>query len=895
MQGVQFSLAPRTFITTFPALTRSALIALLLTAAPAFAQQPDTLRTDWRIQSSAKVGTDGARISSASYRTDGWHRATVPNTVVGALVEDSTFRDPFRGKNLRSLPGMSYDIGKLFVHIPMDSTSPFAVPWWYRRTFVLPASYRGQRVALHFNGINYRANVWLNGRRIADSTQIAGAFRRYELDVTPFVNARGANVLAVEVYASTPADLATSSIDWYPSPPDKMMGLWHEVYLSASGPVVVRYPQVASAVDTATLQRADLTVRALVQNRTDRPVTGVLRGRIGRITFEKPVTLAAHDSADVAFAPESFPQLHVNKPRLWWPAELGRPELQTLELAFYDGARLSDRQRVRFGIRTVTSEFTPQGGLLFRINGKRILIRGAGWTPDIFFRPQPERQLAQMRYTLDMHLNTIRLEGKLEDDLFWQRADSMGILIMPGWACCSSFEEWSKWGPEQYAVAAASLKDQIHRLRNHPSAYVWLNGSDNAPPADVEKIYLQVEKDLHWPNPTVSSAAAAPAKFSGRSGVKMNGPYYWVPPSYWLTDTTHGGAFGYATEIGPGTAIPPIETVRRFIPADHMWPFDSVWSYHLNGGHSNEGIAFRRGLAERYGEPTSAEDFTSKSQLMTYEAERAMFEGYRRNKYFATGVIQWMLNNAWPQLNWHLFDWYLRPAGGYFGTRKANEPVHVMYSYDDRTAVITNALRHPLQPLHLRVRVFDVAMRQSFARDTVVTVPADTSLRVLTIPPAPESAGTYFVDLRLTDAAGKEVSTNLYWLSTHPDVMDLEKSTGFVTPVTRYADFSALKRLPQQRVKATTTFTRTGDRGEAHVRLANPGTGLAFFIRLQVKAGADGDEVLPVEWSDNYVSLLPGETRTLTARYSVRDLHGRRPALGVSGWNVAEHSTTRSP
>ena len=871
------------------ALLLSAALAPALTPAPALAQQSDTLRTGWRIQSSARVGTDGATISSASYRPTGWHRATVPNTVVGALVEDSTYRDPFVGMNLRSLPGMSYAIGKLFVHEPMQPTSPFAVPWWYRRTFEIPASFRGQHVALHFNGVNYRANVWLNGRRIADSTQIAGAFRRFELDVTPYVKRTGTNVLAVEIFASTPADLATSSIDWYPSPPDKMMGLWHEVYLSASGPVVVRYPQVVSDVDTATLARADLTVHTMLRNTSDRSVSGVLRGRIGSIAFEQPVTLAAHDSADVAFAPDRFPQLHVTNPRLWWPAELGAPALETLELAFSDGARgtrLSDRQRVRFGIRTVTSEFTPQGGLLFRINGKRILIRGAGWASDMFFRPEPERQLAQMRYTLDMHLNTIRLEGKLEDDLFWQRADSLGILVMPGWACCSAWEEWSKWGPEQYAEAAASQQDQIRRLRSHPSAYVWLNGSDNAPPANVEQRYIDILHREHWPNPFVSSAAAKPAAFSGRSGVKMEGPYYWVPPSYWLIDSTHGGARGYATEVGPGAAPPPIESMRRFIPADHLWPIDSVWTYHWNGGHSNGGSAFRRGLAERYGEPTSAEDFASKSQLMTYESERAMFEGYRRNKYVATGVIQWMLDNAWPGINWHLFDWYLRPAGGYFGTKKANEPVHAMYSYDDRTAVITNALRHPLERLHLRVRVFDVAMRQSFSRDTVVSVPGDTSLRVFTIPPAPDSAGTYFVDLRLTDASGATLSTNLYWLSTHPDVIDLAHSTGFVAPVTRYADFSALHRLPQQRVNASATFTRSGDDGAARVTITNPGKALAFFIRLQVKAGREGDEVLPIEWSDNYVSLLPGETRTLTARYALRDLHGKTPVLHVSGWNV---------
>ena len=484
------------------------LLALAGSGRRAWAQQRVALHADWRLQSSAAVGTDGARISSAAYVPAGWHRITVPNTVVGALVEDGTYREPFFGMNLRSLPGMTYPIGRLFVHLPMDSASPFAVPWWYRTSFHVPAGFRGRRVALHLDGINYRANIWLNGRRLADSTEIAGAFRRYELDITSAVRRAGANVLAIEVFASTPLDLATNSVDWNPSPPDKMMGLWHDAWLSASGDVVVSHPHVVSRVDTATLGSAELTVGADVDNLSAHALTGTPRGRIGDVAFSRPVTLAPHDSAYVRFSPDSFPQLRIRNPRLWWPAELGTPVLHTLSLEFVHDGAVSDEQSVRFGIRQVSSELTPAGGLLFRVNGRRILIRGAGWTSDMFFRPQPERQLAQLLYALDMHLNTIRLEGKLEDDVFWQRTDSLGLLVMPGWCCCSIWEEWKNWGPEQYAVAAASQRDQIRRLRGHPSAYVWLNGSDMPPPADVERIYIDILKQEHWPNPYVSSASA---------------------------------------------------------------------------------------------------------------------------------------------------------------------------------------------------------------------------------------------------------------------------------------------------------------------------------------------------------------------------------------------------
>ncbi|HEX7018698.1 MAG TPA: hypothetical protein VF159_01700, partial [Gemmatimonadaceae bacterium] len=401
------------------------------------------LHTDWRIQSSERAGTDGARISSATYTPTGWIATTVPSTVVGAQVDAGMFKDPFFGMNFRRLPGVSYPLGAVFAYRDMDPASPYAKPWWYRRAFTVPASWQGRRVILHFDGINYRANIWLNGRRVADSSAVAGGFRRYELDVTDLLRRSAPNVLAVEVFAATAMDLAPTWLNWNPEPPDRMMGLWQPVYLSAGGDVAIRYPEVVSHVDSATLARADLIVGTLLRNWSDRPVSGVLRGRIGRLQFQQPVTLAAHDSAYVEFTPERYPRLRVSHPQLWWPRELGTPALQTLSLTFVTGGGVSDRQSIRFGIREITAALTPQGAELFRVNGRRILIRGGGWTGDLFMRPEPARQLVQMRYALDMHLNTLRLEGDLENDEFWQRADSLGLFVMDGWPCCTIFEKWA--------------------------------------------------------------------------------------------------------------------------------------------------------------------------------------------------------------------------------------------------------------------------------------------------------------------------------------------------------------------------------------------------------------------------------------------------------------------
>lgn len=865
---------------------RSVFILACATAI-AGAQQRLALHDDWRIQSSAKAGTDGGVISAIQYRPTEWYKATVPSTVVGALVDDALFGDPFFGMNLRQIPGTTFKIGANFVHTAMDPQSPYAVPWWYRTTFRVPAAMRGKRITLNFDGINYRANVWLNGRRLADSTAVAGTYRHYTFDVTDAVNLRVVNAVAVEVFAPTPADLQTTWVDWNPSPPDKDMGLWQPAYLTSSGDITVRYPMVASQVDTATLRSADLTVRAQITNLTARAVKGMLTGRIGKVTFSKPVTLEANQTLEDGFSVDGWPQLHFANPRLWWPTQMGKPALYDLSLEFVVDGRVSDRQRLRFGIRQITSESTPQGGRLFRINGRRILVRGGGWAPDMFFRPQPERQDAQLRYALDMHLNTLRLEGNYEDDRFWNRTDSLGILVMSGWVCCSAWEEWTKWGPEQHSIAGASLRDQILRLRGHPSALVWLNGSDGPPPADVEKMYLDIERDLAWPNPIISSASAKPTTVSGPSGVKMTGPYDWVPPGYWMQDSTHGGAWAYNTETSPGAAVPPIESIRRMMPAEDIkWPLDTVWFYHAAGGQFTHLLdRFNAALSARYGSPTTAEDYTITSQLMTYEGERAMFEAYRRNAYISTGVIQWMFNNAWPSIYWHLFDWYLRPAGGYFGAKKANEPVHVIYSYDDRSIAVVNssADRKPLRGVHLRTMVYNVDGTQRLGRDTVIDVLPDTTVRVTRLQEQATNA-PYLVDLRLIDAGGRALSTNFYWLANRMDVLS-DSSTWYMTPVRNYADFTALRSMPQAAVSATARFTSIGGTGTARVTLRNTDKTIAFFLRLQI-TGRGGEETLPVLWEDNYISLLPGETRSVTATYRIRDLRGAPPKVMVTGWNI---------
>ena len=891
------------FRLTFP------ILLIFCLCAPGFAQPgPGTAHTStlalsegWAIQSSGKVAEKGEVISTPSFQPREWMRASVPTTVVAAQLKNKLLPDPFFGMNLRQYPGVSYPIGGNFSNFAMPPDSPYAVSWWYRKEFTMPREYAGKTVWLNFRGINYRANLWLNGKQIASSNDVAGAWRTYEFNVTGAAKA-GVNVLAAQVWAPMDTSLAITFVDWNPAPPDKSMGLWREVYLASSGPVAVRHPAVVSKVDSPANNAAHLTVAATVKNGTDQPVKGTLKGRIEKIEFAQEVELAPGESKDVAFDPDKFPQLNLADPRLWWPAQMGTPNLYDLALSFEVSGKVSDSAHTQFGIREITSEVAEHAPnrfkRLFKVNGKNILIRGGGWTPDMMLRHDPQRLADEFQYVRDMGLNTIRLEGKLETEDFLEMADRQGILVMAGWCCCDHWEHWSKWSDEDFVIAKASLRDQMYRLRSHPSMVMWLNGSDNPPPPDVEETYLQVEKDLLWPNPVVSSATAKPAAITGASGGKMSGPYEYVAPSYWSTDPHRpvqeqtcneggcGGAYGFNTETSMGPAVPPIESVRRMIPKDHLWPIDDVWNYHAGGGAFKNLHVFVDAQNARYGAANSAEDFTYKSQLMTYEGVRAMYEAYSRNKYTSTGVIQWMLNNSWPSMIWHLYDYYLLPGGGYFGAKKALQPLDPVYGYDDHSVWLVSSQYVDAKGLKVAARVFNLDATEKFSKEVTLDAGADSTAKVLEIPAIDGLSAAYFLDLRVTDSGGKLVGSNFYWLSTKPETIDWEKSLWYVTPTQSYADYTSLAQLPKVKLKVFSHTERKGDSSVTRIAIENPSKSLAFFVRLKVNKGKGGEEIVPVVWQDNYVSLLPGEKREITATYRTAGLGTAKPEVEVQGWNV---------
>jgi exo-1,4-beta-D-glucosaminidase len=853
-----------------------------------FAASVHPLREGWRLQSACTAKAEGSAISVTGFPVGGWIKTSVPSTVLAAQAAAKLVPDPYYGMNLRTIPGTSYPIGRNFANLPMPQDSPYRCGWWYRTEFSAPeAGARDGRVWLHFGGINYRGEVWLNGKRIADSTTVAGAYRVYDFDVTDAFKAGAQNVLAVETFAPTEKDLGINWVDWNPCPPDKDMGLWGEVNLITTGAITVQSPMVVTHFRDDSLTTADLAIYAEVHNASGREVKGVLSGWAAGIHFEQPVQLAAHEEKTVAFTPEQFPALRIKSPKLWWPYQMGEPHLEHLTVSFMDQGMKTDEQSVEFGIREVTSELTSNGSRLFRINGKPILIRGAGWSQDMLLRTDDHRLRDQIRMVRDMNLNTIRLEGKLETEDFFHLADEQGILVMLGWCCCDHWEHWKDWTAEDLTIATASLRAQLLRLRQHASLLVWLNGSDNPPPANVESAYLQVESDTHWPNPVLSSATGTPTTVTGESGVKMTGPYDYVAPSYWYVDVHNGGGFGFNTETSPGPAIPSLASRQKFLPDADAWPPTANWSLHYGGGEFANLKALDEAMTDVYAKPASAADYERMAQTMAYDSERAMFESYSKSKYFSTGVIQWMLNNAWPSMIWHLYDYYLNADAGYFATKKACEPLHIQYSYDDRSIVVVNSTYQPVEGLQASVQMHGLKWNELFSSKITLDSAADSSQRIVSIPEnlylGPERI--FFIDLTLSDSTGHLLSRNYYWVPGTLTNFDWNRTDYTRTPALRHEDLTALANLPQAQVEASAEIQGR----KICLRLKNSSNALAFQIRAAARTSSGG-LIAPVFWSDNWIELTPGESTELIAQMP-EDLSDA-PAIQIDGWNIAPSTIT---
>src|SRR5215468_642663 len=845
----------------------------------------------WQIQSSAKAQQSGAEVSAGGFSTSGWYPVSGRATVMAGLLENGRYQNVFYGDNLRA------------VKAPEAGGNLFMIPWWYRTEFTFVKDAPGRRTLLRINGMIAAADVWLNGHLVAEQAAVTGAFPVHELDVTPWVHA-GINALALRVHPADPRrSLSIGWDDWNPTPPDNSMGPWRGVDIVRTGPVEIRFPQVTSTLSLPDLARAALTVKVEARNLDalahDATITGVVAG----VSLRRTIHLAPGQTQTVAFSPKSDPDLDLKHPQVWWPAGMGVHPLYRLQMtAAVDGA-ISDRASATFGIRSVSSHLTQQGYRQFVINGKPVLIRGAGWAPDMFLRDDPKRMETEFSYIVNLGLNTIRSEGKLEDARFYDLADRAGLMILAGWMCCDKWEAAAKTGGEPWdaadeKVAAASMASEARLLRNHPSVIGFLIGSDHAPPAAVAKMYVDTLHAEGWPLPIIAAASDEPTAETGPSGMKMPGPYAWVPPAYWYADK-EGGAFGFNSETSAGASIPPLEDLARMLSPQELealWKYPQVRQYHASAAWSElaNDTSFDTALAARYGTPRSLADYVAKSQLENYDNVRAQFEAYNAHMDAAkpsTGVIYWMLNNAWPSLHWHLYDYFLNPAGAYFGARMANEPLHIQYSYDTRAILLINHTFTSEHGLRATIRVRNLDDSVPYERRLQgIDLAGNGARQLATLPALAGLSRTYFVELELASAKGRSISRNVYWLSTQTDELDWAHSNWYLTPLTRYADLTALQSLPPATsdVRATARHEGSEDIATVTLTVAPSSSAVALLQHVSIKRSAGGELLLPILWSDNDVTLWPGESLTLTGHFAAPA--AAVPVAEVSGWNVPTRS-----
>jgi exo-1,4-beta-D-glucosaminidase len=805
---------------------------------------------------------------------------SVPTTVIAGLLANKVYDfDPFYGRNFEKLADARLD-----------------KPWWFRKEFSLPVTENGKNVVLKLHGINYKANVWLNGTLIADSTQVIGPFRIIELDITKQVNYKGTNILAVEVKRpfnpnKRGGDLAIDYADWIHYPPDFNNGIINNVEIKTFRKVGVEYPLVTTKFDLPSLSVAHLQVDAMVVNYSDKAEDAIVKGKInGKINFEQKVHLMPHEKKQVTFSPAEYSQLNIKNPPIWWPWQYGKPEISRIELSAIYNNQVSNEIAENFGIRQIASVLiNNNASRKFIINGKPIMLRGAAWSPDIFQRRSKLREEQELKLVRDMNMNIVRSEGKLEDDNFYDICDKYGLLVMSGWMCCGAWQYPERWDAAKRSVAMASDSSVMYWLRNKPSMFTWLNGSD-MPPRDqkVEADWLAIEADLKWPNPTIASANETASKVSGPTGVKMAGPYDWVPPSYWEQDSTkYGGAWGFATEISPGPSIPPYESLIKFIPKDSISNKSLDWLYHCGTMQFGNTKIFDTALYARYGKPESIKEYLAFAQAQNYEGHRAMMEAYGLKKYSqATGVVQWMLSNPWPSLIWHTYDYYLYPAGTYFGMKKSMEPLHVMYSYKSNSVNIVNSLAQNFMGLKVKAEVYDRNGAVKFSKSVTLSVGDDGTTMCFVIPEISGLTGTYFLRLELQNDKGKVESINWYWLSPKKDELSWKKSKWYYTPQSAFTDFSDLKTLPATTLSVSHSSSKNGAETSHKITITNTGKAVAFFVHLRALNEKGGTDILPVIFDDNYLSLAPGESRTIDCTYENRYAGSGTPYISVSGWNI---------
>nr|WP_297168884.1 sugar-binding domain-containing protein [uncultured Dysgonomonas sp.] len=861
-------------------------------------QQGEWIISDgWELGSSTQVLESKESIFSPNFDTKDWYNATVPGTVLTTLVDQGEYPDPYFGLNNMAIPDtLAY------------------MKWWYRTTFDSPVNTDGKKVRLLLNGINYRAEVFFNGKKLGN---ITGAFIRGEFDVTSLIKSSGKNVLAVlvsppdnpgisheqsmvagqglnggQLSLDGPTFVASMGWDWIPGIRDRNMGIWQDVRLKVGGDVFIGDPQVVTNLPLPDTTKATVKIIVPVKNLSDSPVQGTLSAKFEGVDVNLPYSLKGKEEKILTFDPANFKELNIKNPKLWWPNGYGAPHLHNLELQANVGTTASDLKKLRFGIRELSYElmintpakgdhriaYTPvdveMGGkpifdyenvvkvgdpklnrtiptlqkgidesvvfeqlsnddpvgqyFVFRVNGVRVFIKGGTFgMDDAMKRISEEKFRTYFQLHKDANFNLIRnWVGENTEELFYDMADEYGMLVWNDfWITTDDTVE-----PNDYQLFMKNATDVVRRFRTHPSIAIWCPRNEGYAPEGMEP---QLAKMLATEDPT--------RHYHGNSrflNAVNSGPYgFFKDQSRYFTET----AEGFNTEFG-AQAIPTANTIRKFIAPEDQWPINDVWAYH-DLHHTTHFFEDFMAAVNSYGKANSMEDFSKKSQMVTYDTWRAMIEAWNSRMWDnTTGLIMWMSHPAWPSMTWQTYTYDYETPGSYFGAKKAQEPVHIQMNLSDNKVVIVNSTREGYKNMTVNVRYYHITGKEYFNKTAKYDVPANSKVDCF-IPELPTKDVPKYtlIRLELKNSKGNIVSINDYW-----------KNWGNIQ------SNQALNALGKPELKLT---LKKNIGSKFIYELENVSNEFAVAVKLNAKSTITGEIILPAYFSDGYINLLPGEKR----------------------------------
>ena len=824
-------------------------------SAPKQKSRMDLAGGSWRLERESRVLADGPALSVPGFEDSDWVVATVPATVLTSFRNAGAIPDPNFGDN------------QLLI-----SDSYFHSDFWYRTEFNPEASLSGRRVFLNFDGINWKAEIFMNGRKLG---RIEGGFIRGRFDVTGILAPGKVNALAVRIEknrtpgsvkektyqnpdknggalgADNPTYHASIGWDWIPTIRGRNIGIWNDVYLTAADAVTIENPYIRTVLPLPDTSRADVSLDLSLQNHEAQPVSGRLYVRIGKAAFEMPVDIDASASKSVHLNPSLQPALRIRNPELWWPAGYGKPNLVPVEIRFENAAGVSDVESFLTGFRQMT--YSEEGDALkIWINGRRLIAKGGNWgfpESNLCYRGR-EYDIA-VAYHRDQHFTLIRnWVGQTGDDEFYESCDRHGVMVWQDFWLANPADGPD---PDDNETFLRNAEDLILRIRNHPSMVLYCGRNEGNPPEILDSGLRNLTRDNHPDLHYIPNSASGP--------VSGYGPYRAMPLKHYFerraTKKLH-------SEMGM-PAIVHFESLKAMMPDSALWPQGRMWGLHdfcLEGAQG--GNSFNRMMTDGFGEFDNAGDWTLFAQWINYQGYRAMFEAQGKHRM---GLLLWMSHPAWPSFVWQTYDYFFDPTAAYFGCRKACEPLHIQWNPLSDSVEVVNASSRKGERLEASACILNMDGSVQWEKSVSLSCAQDAIVRCLKLEYPPDLSSVHFIRLKLA-RKGSTVSENFYWRG-------LEEK-----------NLRALRSLPAAALKSKTKSKLDDGIWDISADLSNPSAHPAPMIRLKITGEKSGRLILPVFYSDNYISLMPGEKRTVRMTVKQEDTAGEKPVLSFEGINV---------